>query len=252
VIRRLLVLAAAIVLATAAPAHAQYGTSQTVTVSSSAIAGGTIKISLGNFPPGTPVTIRVLPSGTVEIQTWAGGAPTTTPTTTPTTKKTATTKKKSTTTTDDMKLMSVDGDSGAGAKVLGKVETDGNGNGSAELPVPADLDLGKATVLAESITNDGVIKAARTETAVKPLVAAAAAPAAAADPSTAVEAASETASAAAAAAPAAAPVTTPVVARLPVTGSSSSVPLGAAGAACVATGGLVLVASRKRRHRELT
>jgi LPXTG-motif cell wall-anchored protein len=248
VIRRLLVLAAAIVLATAAPAHAQYGTSQTVTVSSSAIAGGTIKITLGNFPPGTPVTIRVLPSGTVEIQTWAGGAPTTATTT----KKTTTTKKSTTTTIDDMKLMSVDDDSAGGAKVLGKVETDGNGNGSAELAVPADIDPGKATVLAESITNDGIIKAARTETAVKPLVAAAAAPAAAADTSSAVEAASETATAAAAAAPAAAPVTTPVVARLPVTGTSSSVPLGAAGAACVATGGLVLIASRKRRHRELT
>jgi LPXTG-motif cell wall-anchored protein len=250
VIKRLLVLATAIVLATAAPAQAQYAP-LTITVSSSAIAGGTIKITVGSFAPGTNVTVRVLPSGIVEFSATAPEnqplATTTTNGTTTTTKKPKPPKKSD---EDDLSTMAA-----GNAKVLGKVLTDANGNGTAELPLPADVNPGDVVVAAEGASSDGSIRAVSSETKVLPLTAAAAAPAA----SQAAASPTPIAAPGAAAAPAAVAADTATgaaalpasVGQLPVTGSSTSVPLGAAGAACVATGGLVLIASRKRRRSDL-
>jgi hypothetical protein len=103
VIKRLLILAAALVLVSASPAEAQYAP-VTITVTNSAIPGGSITVTISSFAPGTNITIRVLPSGETVINiSNDGSSPTTAPTTTTattTTVPTTTTTEPTTTTTE--------------------------------------------------------------------------------------------------------------------------------------------------------
>jgi hypothetical protein len=83
-IGRALVIAAAVLMLSAAPAEAQY-VQVTITVTSSVIPGGSVTVNITSFAPGSVIVIRILPSGEVDIGIINGSEPTTVPPTTPTT-----------------------------------------------------------------------------------------------------------------------------------------------------------------------
>jgi hypothetical protein len=110
-IRRILLTAAAFVLLSASPAHAQYF-QVTIQVPSTVVPGEMVTVSVTSFAPGTAVNVGILPSGEVNIgvtnpgsvpgstTTTAGPTTSTTEATTTTTEPTTTTTEATTTTTE--------------------------------------------------------------------------------------------------------------------------------------------------------